>query len=526
MNIYEPEARDKVIMFKNLEVGDCIEYHYLDSLFNPPMDGQFDGGDIFQTTEPILRKEMTVTGPKSRPLKYMIKNGEVDFEKKEEGDRIAYRWHAENVPKIVTEPAMPSLYEIAPLVIYTTVESWEEISRWWGGIAESKYEMSDELQAEVVSLTEGKTTRDEKVDAIYHFVAQKVRYMGLGTGKKKGFEPKPAAETYETKYGVCRDVAALMVAMLREADVDCEIVLTSAGSKVYEDVPYMGFNHAIVAINNDDGSYTYADPTVENSVDWLPAVEAEQQVLVCNAGGSTLADTPYSPAEDNMGHIKAVSNLSGPGLYTSEVSMTMHGFYDMALRSFFKRIPPAQLKMIFGYILQGVYPGAMLTGFTTSDPEDLTKPLELNLSYQIPDYPLDADEFVLVKSPMALGVFELISQSVFASASLPERNYPWNLGFTFGATEEETITLPPGLKLKAVPDAVSKEFGPIEYKMTYSTDLPVDLEQGGVQVTYRKQLLVKSKQMSPDEYKKLKEVLQASAKSSRGEIILVKEDEG
>jgi hypothetical protein len=182
--------------------------------------------------------------------------------------------------------------------------------------------------------------------------------------------------------------------------------------------------------------------------------------------------------------------------------------------------------MIFGYILQDIYPGTMLTGFTTSDPEDLTKPLELNLSYQIPDYPLEADEFVLVKSPMALGVFELISQSVFASASLPERNYPWNLGFTFGATEEETITLPPGLKLKAVPDAVSKEFGPIEYKMTYSTDLPVDLEQGGVQVTYRKQLLVKSKQMSPDEYKKLKEVLQASAKSSRGEIILVKEDEG
>jgi hypothetical protein len=192
MNIYEPEARDKVIMFKNLEVGDCIEYHYLDSLFNPPMDGNFDGGDIFQATEPILRKEITVTGPKGRPLKYVIKNGEVDFERKEEGDRITYRWHAEDVPKIVTEPAMPSLYDIAPLVIYTTVQSWEEISRWWGGIAESKYEMSDELRAEVMSLTADKTTRDEKVDAIYHFVAQKVRYMGLGTGKKKGFEPKPA----------------------------------------------------------------------------------------------------------------------------------------------------------------------------------------------------------------------------------------------------------------------------------------------------------------------------------------------
>jgi hypothetical protein len=227
-----------------------------------------------------------------------------------------------------------------------------------------------------------------------------------------------------------------------------------------------------------------------------------------------------------MGHIKAVSNLNESGLYASNVTMTCDGFYDMALRSTVKQMPPAQLNMLFGYLLQEVYPGAVLTGFSTSDPEDLTTPLQLDLSFQIPDYPLEADEFVLVKSPMALGVFEVISRSVFATASLPERNYPWNLGFTFGATEEETITLPPGLKLKAVPDAVNKEFGPIEYKMTYSTDLPVDLEQGGVQVTYRKQLLLKSKKMSPDEYKKLKEVLQASAKSSRGEIILVKEQEG
>jgi len=526
MNMYEPDARDKIITFKNLEVGDCIEYRYLDSLFHPPMPDQFEGGDIFQIAEPILKKAITVTGPKNRPLKYMVKNGEVGFEKKEEGDKIVYRWHVENVAKIVTEPAMPSIIEIAPFVVFTTVDSWEYISRWWNAIAETKYEMSDELRAEVASLTEGKSTRDEKVDAIYHFVAQKIRYMGLGTGKKKGFEPKPAVETYETKYGVCRDVAALMVAMLREANIDCEIVLTSIGSKVYQDLPYIGFNHAIVAVTNDDGSYTYVDPTIENSVDWLPSAEAEQQILVCNTAGSTLDDSPYSPPEDNMGHIRAVSNLSESGLYTSEVTITTDGFYDFALRGMLKRLPPAQVNMVFGYLLQQVYPGAVLTGFSASDPEDLTTPVELNLSFQIPDYPLEADEFVLVKSPMALGVFELISRSVFTTASLPERNYPWNIGYTFGATEEETITLPPGLKLKAVPDAVNKEFGPIEYKMTYSTDLPVDLEEGGVQVTYRKQLLLKSKMLSPDEYKKLKEVLQASAKSSRGEIILVKEQEG
>ena len=526
MNIYDPDALDRVIAFKNLEIGDCIEYYYLDSLFHAPMDGNFDAMDIFQNTVPILKKTVTVVGPASMPVKHIVKNGEVPFTKTEKGDKIEYVWQVEDMPMIVTEPAMPSIIEIAPTVIATTIDSWEDVSRWWGEIAESKYVVSDELKAEVASLIEGATTREEKVDAVYHFVAQKVRYMGLGTGKKKGFEPKPVSETYETKYGVCRDVAALMVAMLREAEVDCEIVLTNMGGKVYDDLPYIGFNHAIVAITNDDGSYTYADPTVENSVNWLPAMEAEQQVLVCSKAGTSLSDTPYSPPQDNMGHIKANSTLDESGLYTSDVTLTTYGFYDMALRSFIKRVPPAQQKIIFSYFMQDIYPGTVLKDFSTSDAEDLKTPLVFNFSYEIPNYPLEAGEFLLVKNPVALGVFDMISSGVFQTAALPERQYPWNLGFTFGTIEEETVNLPLGYTIKAVPDTVVKLYGPIEYRMAYDTRLPAETDKEALhqQVTYRKELMLNSKRVSTEDYKKLKEVLQAKAKSARGQIILSKEE--
>jgi hypothetical protein len=38
MNIYEPDAKTKVITFKNLEIGDCIEYYTVDSTFHAPME--------------------------------------------------------------------------------------------------------------------------------------------------------------------------------------------------------------------------------------------------------------------------------------------------------------------------------------------------------------------------------------------------------------------------------------------------------------------------------------------------------
>ena len=523
MNIYESDALNRVITFKNLEVGDCVELLVEDHLYHAPMEGQFDGMEVFQVFEPMISKEVVVIGPKSLPLRHITMNGKVKFSEKQMGDKVRYTWSAENVDRIIQEPAMPSLTEIAPTVIFSTIESWETVSKWWNEMAGKQMELNDAMRAEVSSLTAGKTTRDEKVDAIYHFVAQKVRYMGLGTGKKKGLEPKPVTETYETKYGVCRDVAAMMVAMLREADVPAEVVLTNMGSKVAYDIPYIGFNHAIVAIKNDDGTFTYADPTVENSVDWLPAVEAKQQVLVCTPEGKPLADTPLTPAKDNMGKIKAVSNLTGEGVFTSEVTIATDGIYDLALRSFARSMPSAQMSMIWNYVIQDVYPGARLTGFSYTDPENLELPFEIKFSYQVDKYPTEAGEFVLMKSPVSRGSFELISKFLLSSASLPERKYAYNLGFTFGASEEETITLPAGMKVKSMPDAVSESKGPVDYRMTYQSQNSSELATGGTLVTYQKEIMINAKEMSPAEYAQFKEVMKTASKSARGELIMQRE---
>ncbi len=525
MNVYEPDAKVKVITFKNLEIGDCIEYCAVDSIFHAPMEDEYDGMAGFQSFDPIIHVEYNVTGPKSKPLRHLTRHGKVNFAQKEIGDWISYSWWADNVPRIISEPAMPELRDVATTVVFSTVKSWENMSRWWNAIAESKYAMNDSLRAKVASLIAGKQTKDEKIDAIYRFVAQEVRYMGLGTGKKRGLEPKPVTETFETRYGVCRDVASLTVAMLREAGIEAEIALTNLGAEVPREIPVLAFNHAIVAVKDDDGTYRYVDPTIKNSIDWLSAAEMEQQVLLCTKGGNTLVDTPHSPAEENMGTIKAISNLTETGLFTSDVTISTRGIYDLALRGWAKRLPPAQVKQVWSYLLTEMYPGTRLTSLEFSDANDLHKPFEVRLSYRIDNYPTEAGKFVLMKSPVSLGYFEIISKVMLASASLPERKYPWVLGFSLGADEEETINLPAGLQIKSVPDPVSKKTGSIEYKMVYNTISSRELSGGGTQISYQKRLLIDAKQMSPTEYSQLKQVLLASAKAQRGEIIMLRENQ-
>ncbi|MBW7997105.1 MAG: DUF3857 domain-containing protein [Candidatus Glassbacteria bacterium] len=525
MNIFDSEVRIQLVTFPSLEVGDAIEYEVVDSCFNAPMAGQFDWMDLFQIGEPIVNKRIEITGPASLPLHYVVKDGEAEFSLTTENGLNTYVWEVRDVPRIVAEPAMPPYYSFAPRLIVSTIDDWRQVSRWWYEMTSQFRTADDSLSAVVSRITEGLATDEEKIKAIYHFVAQKVRYMGLGTGKKAGFEPKPASETLSTRYGVCRDVAVLMSTMLDEVDIESYVVLTRAGELIDEEIPIIGFNHAIVALPEAEGGWRFSDPTVENNPDLLMAAEAGAHMLVCTPAGEPLVTSDHMPAEDNMGTISATSRVESDGRLVSEVTISTAGIYDLAFRGFIKRFPPRQMQSIWQQIVSGVHPGARLIGFSSSDPEDLYSAFGIKFSYEVPDYAIAAGDYLLIKSPVSTNSFELILESFLSAAGLPEREYPFNLGMTLGSTQREELALPPGYRIKSMPETVDLADGDLTYRMAYRADMPSETNPL-LTVRYDKQFLIDSKQLSTDEYLQLKEILRASSRSGRGEIILEADSDG
>jgi hypothetical protein len=526
MNIYEPDQRQKVITFPNLEVGDAIEYFVVDSCFHAPMDNAFDCFYLFQGFDPIIHDEIVITGPKSMPLKYKSYNdpqGKIQFSDREEGDQKIYKWWVDSQSRIVAEPAMAHLFNIVPVMWASTIPSWRDVSRWGYELNEQYIDMNDALRTETLSLIKDCKTQEKKVKALYHFVAQNVRYMGIGLGKKTGYDPKPATETYHNKYGVCRDVAVLLVAMLREIDIPAHVVYTAAGYEMYPDIPNLIWSHGIVAIPNQDGGYTYVDPTVENGMDLLMSIEATQETLVLTAQGDSLRRTPYSAPEDNRGCFEAITELKEDGSVTCHIQLTCNGIYDLVLRQIVKAMPAAQLKNIFQNIVSSTYPGAQVTEVKTGDPEDLYHPLTLGISFESADFALQAGEYLLVKMPLSTGIFDLLGSQFLGAANLPERKYPFNLQTTLGCLNEETLAVPEGYRIKAVPDEVDVTYDPVEYKMGYQ-ETRLSEPEGKTAVHYRSRLAMKKKIYSPNEYLELKKTLKASQRSARGEVILEKTD--
>ncbi|MGQ9852005.1 MAG: DUF3857 domain-containing transglutaminase family protein [Candidatus Oleimicrobiaceae bacterium] len=533
MNIYEPDMRQLVITFPNLEVGDALEYVVIDTCYRAVIAGTFDVMYFFQEMDPIIRDELVVTGPASVPLRFKVQNdprGSVRFARTEHEGAVTYRWWVTDQPRIVAEPAMPSLINIAPGVWASTIDSWREISRWGYQLNEQYIDMNEALRAETHRLVRTCATRQDTLLALYHYVAQQVRYMGIGLGKKTGYDPKPATKTYETKYGVCRDVAVLLTAMLREVGIPALVVYTSAGYEQYPEIPHLYWSHGIVAVPEHQ-SYTYIDPTVENAMVLLASVEAEQMTLVLTAAGDSLARTPYSPPEDNAAHFRATTHLYEDGSMDCQIQVTARGIYDLALRQIAKGLPPARVKSVFQELAASAFPGIVLEQATFGDAEDLYHPLQLDIRLRAKDFALQAGKYLLVKNPLASGVFDVLSTQLLRAANLPQRTYPFNLQTTLGSICEETLVVPNGYKIKALPPEVKVDQPAVGYSVQFAPNEGtgegkvvggVPQTDAGPALRFRSQLLLRRKIYTPEEYLQLKQVMKVAKRTARGEIILEK----
>lgn len=523
MDIYETDFRERTIVFPNLEVGDGIEF-LIRETYEPLIEDEFNGIYVLQYTEPILHAAVTISGPKDRPLKYVVKNGEAAFTETQDGDRIVYAWTVEGAPKIEPEAGMAPPIQFATRLIVSTIPSWEALSRYGWKMIDEKCVAEDSVRDLVAQITEGLETTDEKIRAIHYWIIENVRYLGIAMDRNMFLEPHFAAYTLEKEYGVCRDKAVLMVTMLGEIGVPAWVVFLNPSRATDPEIPAVYFEHGIVAIRGDDGAYRYIDPTMETSREVYSPYVGDRWVLVATEEGDDLMKVPHTPASSNSGVITESSILEDDGTLTGSVTITGRGMYEEILRTVAKQAGEQQLRMMAEEMIHALYPGAELTGFTLSDYKDLYEPVSLILEYRIDGYALDAEPYMLFRVPAASGEFDILSGLLFGRfVQLEERKYPIALGVTLGVEEDGVVEIPDGYAVQNFPDDVSFEQGTISLSMRYDR-VPAPGNEQRAAVRYRMTMGLDSFQISPEDYLALKEAVRLASRSAKGEVILKREE--
>ncbi len=517
-NIYDPANKILEIGIPGLEVGDILHVSYQETAIRARMEGIWCDVAVLQTTDPILHYEYEVSAPEDCPLESITVKDEVpgtlvrSMEKR--GDRILYRWVAKDVPQIQPEPDMPPVYLCAMRILLSTAPDWQTVSRWYWNLCLPRLEKtSPALIAESRRLAAGKSEA-EAIRAIFDFVSKDIRYTGItAEDNAPGYEPHDVAQTFEQRFGVCRDKAALLVAMLRSAGFQAYPVLFMAGNPKDAETPNNYFNHAVAGVTTGDGKLVLMDPTDENTADLLPAYAMDKSFLAAKPDGDTLRRTPEISAERNMLKIRSSASLDRGYKLAVRSNIEFGGINDNIYRSAFARWPREYLEQFAAATLKRAVPGAELQKLRLSpaDVRNLGEPLRLELEFTAADYvDIQWGDGVL-RMPFLSGGFGAL-KFLLGGVGLETRRYPLLLSSTASVDEVCTLDLPDSLAAVGMPDYPELSHGPLLMR----TDVTAEARQ----LTGRRRLKLTTSTIVPDAYAALKAALKLQSAADRRRVVV------
>jgi transglutaminase-like putative cysteine protease len=452
MNIYDPNEKILEVNIPGVEVGDVIHSVTRNTIERSYVPGQYAEETVFEEPGYILHESYEVHAPADRPLvRVALRDelpGTVAYSKETGPDGgVVHHWEVHNVPRMFDEPAMPPYEMVLQRLFVSTMPDWQTVSRWYWELSKSHLEATTpEMKQTVETLTTNATSEMERIKSVFYFVSKKVRYMGLTPEKDRpGFEPHDVEITFDKKYGVCRDKAALLVSMLREAGLNSYPVLISVGTKRDAEVPDPDFNHAIVSVQLKNGDYLLMDPTDENTRALLPTGDCDQSFLVCRPEGEGLKISPVQPPEDHLMRVVTTGTLTPEGSLEAKSDLYFDGVNDDAYRNAFAHMKEDDRRRFFERSLKRSMPGARLRSLTLtpSDMMDMSSSLHAALEFSVDGMTATGHGNAIVSLPWIGKDFGVLN-FILNGAGLDKRKYPMRTYVACGLEEGVSIKLAAG----------------------------------------------------------------------------------
>ena len=504
-------ARLRIISMPELTEGAVIEYKakkYINKLINGK---EFCENYPIQDFEPYLNQKINLIIPDEYNVNIKSYNpGYVEYElsfspqieRVEDGTK--YMWEFNNVPEIITEPSMSPYIEITPYLCISSLNDWQEVYNWWGSLVVDKVKTDKAIEEKTQELIKDKNTQEEKAKAIYHWVASKIRYVGVEYGEA-GFEPHYATEIFKNKYGDCKDQSMLLISMLRYAGISAYPVLigTKGSYLLDEEFPTLIFNHAI-CLTKVGEKLVFLDPTSETtSFGDLPGVDQDRKVLVFYEKEGKIQKTPLFSPEHNKAYISMSIDIHEDETISGTRNINTFGEYDQGQRYWLKYTKPVLIQEALKSAVNSLSPGGKLLSYEISDIEDLNQPIEIKMEFEGPKFLIKAGEDRLVPQ---LGSFSA------SLVSRDKRSYPIDFSTLDEFDVMVKIKFAENLTVKYLPPPIIKDTPWFTYLNKYSFSQGI--------ISFEESLIHKRTLVIPEEYEEYKKICEDLARQADKQVVL------
>lgn len=318
------EGRRLELAFPALEPGAIIDYEIVVPQPRSVDLGAWWDSYVLGNAEPTVSVRYSLDLPKDQP--FSAHAPALPTPQREiRGDRLHVTWLAEGLPAYSPRqrPEDPPI----PAVHVSSLTDWAEVDRWYNHLFAPSARGDAALAQLTAEIVAGATDRAAQIAAVYAYVEGHIKYLGLEMGVG-AYQPRPAASTVARASGDCKDMTALMVAMLGTLGIEAypALIRPRDMSFVERDHPSPAqFSHVLLYIPGEGGDDLWLDATASmGTLRAVPDVLRDRLAFVVDGAGGQLKQVPRGdPAAHTLREEIALAlTPTGGGTLTSSIRLT------------------------------------------------------------------------------------------------------------------------------------------------------------------------------------------------------------
>lgn len=379
-SVYNPERSGGYLVIKNLTAGDLIQVEGHETTEAQTLFGaEFYHQHFVFFPDPVFYSKFDLAVPRNKKITY--KTHKIQPEPTFISDSSGfdhYIWENHNLDKIQDEAAFPDYYDYYRSISVSTMQSWEPINDWYEQTTYKKTDLTYEVKEIMDSIIQAGMSDSIKVQTIYNYITAKIRYSYVAFLNSR-FVPKWPGNTCSAGIGDCKDVATLMITMLRAQGIESYYTLVKTGQFNHlEPVPSLSFDHVIVCYLLN-GKKHYCDLTTNfYPLNVLPEMDNNAVALLIRPGVKDIFHLPNDMLDE--GKTGSVYEIEAELVNGRDLKLTGKGTYTGTaggnLREQIFRTPQSKYgDFISQYFGQDVFENSNYESVSFDEADNFNKPL-------------------------------------------------------------------------------------------------------------------------------------------------------
>jgi transglutaminase-like putative cysteine protease len=397
-NIFHSDAKLCVVKFQLAEKGKPFNYTYRENY----KDVKFLTSFYFLQRFPVIERIVQFNIPSWLELdirEFNFEGHAIQRSTEKDGDITRVIFRISNTQAYKTESHSPNHAISYPHIICVTkaytetgkrnvlFENVKDLYNWYSTVCSTIGNNPESLKSKVTELTNGKKTDQEKVESIFYWVQDNIRYIAFENGIM-GFKPDAAQNVLKNKYGDCKGKANLLKTMLTIAGFDARLTWIGTSDLPYDySLPSLAVDNHMICTVILNGKRFFLDGTEEYIAlnDYAQRIQGKQ-VLIEDGKNHILDKVPEFAAERNKVNIINKLTIADNQLKGNAVS-EYNGESKISVQSAYAAIKNDKKAESLADFVRSHNKNIEVSNISNSDFGDRQKPLQLKFELKASNQP-------------------------------------------------------------------------------------------------------------------------------------------